>query len=343
MYKLFVSIVILILLSACGNETDRKENSTDKEIKETVILDNSPGRELSYKFFEGRILRYNLKTDLISTQSIEADSSFYTGVKQNAEYVFELKVNRVDENEIAYITIRNNSIKVEGDFNGEKMSYDSRMFYSSRERKLFSDYEALKSKSYNVKVTKFGEVLDISDVGSILNELLEIQEMKNKISKDEKKSLEDQLIMSGIAPLTEQLFRKTTRELLTVGGSWDQKYPSSFAGFEIDNVARYIIRDFKNVGNDIIAEIDGSLSISARGQNDFFEEGIKYHIKNPEVSGYGKINYNITKGCLQDSESLVKMYVEISMEAVDENQRLVKAVKKESIENKSRLKLISIK
>lgn len=345
MIKKYFMLSLLILSSgmmiSCEsesrNETDKPKAVTNQEASKSVT---SISHSIRYKFIPGEIHNYKLTNTLTTIQNIEADTTISAEVKQTADYIFELKVNSVDQYDIADISVKAKQINVTAIVNGERMDYDSKYIYSTRERIFFVDFESIKNKTYRVKATRTGEVIDIYHVDEILNEMLIIKGIKDSVNAEQRKVLKQNLIETGIIPLTEQLFRNVTDGLITVNSSWDQKYPSYFAGFQIENIATFRVDDFPVEQTDTLAKIIASLAVKWEGQNEINERGIKYTFSDPNVGGYGTIYFNLTKGRVQRSETTIRMEMDVKMESFDAAGKLVKASKKDFIENKSKVQLL---
>ncbi len=336
-------IIILIIIFIIGCSSDKPNNEQKNDTGKSEIANEKPvgpTKLLAYGFEQGNSYRYNLITELENSQYIESDTVLSSEMKQTANYTFTLNVDEVTANGISEISVFVETIKAEALVNGEKVNYDSKYLYSTRERIMFADYEALKNNSYSVRVNKHGEILDIYGTDKIVDEILKIQAGDKKLSTEERAAFTQQFINSGLVPLTEQLFRNTSKEKVRINSTWEQRYPSYIANFKIENVATFKVAEFQETEFDSLVKLDASLSVLWDGQNQVAEEGVKYEFSDPSISGSGVIYFNLSKGVVQKSDTEVRMEMEVTMESLDANQNVVKAFKRDFVVNKSKLELI---
>jgi uncharacterized protein YcfL len=342
MKNLFFIIVTISLLVGCSSEKNEtaKKDISNKEKSIVEKNDNKIKKSLKYGFQLGNSYKYKLTTVIENSQHVESDTTLSSDLKQTVEYTFNLNVDKIDQNEIAEISVYSEAIKAEAFVNGETVKYDSKFLYSSREQLIFADYEAMKNRAYSVRVSKHGQIFDIFEVDSIIDEILRIKAGNNKISAEERETFKQQFINTGLAPLTEQLFRSTSKEDVSINSSWEQRYPSYLVNFQIENIATFRVAEFLETDSDSLAKINASLSVNWDGENQITEEGVKYTFSDPNISGSGVIYFNLGKGVVQSSETTVKMEMIMNLESYDANNKLVKAFKRDFMLNQSKLELI---
>ncbi|MBN1301048.1 MAG: hypothetical protein JW995_07505 [Melioribacteraceae bacterium] len=339
MRKFLIILLSIILLFSCSDE--KKETLDNKPVQTVPVeAESGPRKLLEYKFKPGDEFNYRLTTEMNSTQHVEADTAMNTSMNQWTQYEFKLNVEKVAGDGIADIKVRVNAVRAKADANGQKVEYDSKYLYSTRERQLFMDYESIKNKSYSIKVTKHGQLIDITGVKPIINEMLVIQNSKESMSKEQLEAFEQEFILSGIAPLTEQLFRKTSEQVVGINSKWEQRYPSVLAGFQIENIATFRLKEYYKEGNDTLALCDAFLSITWQGENQVNQEGVNYNFSDPDISGSGQFRFNVDKGVVEFSETNVKMEIEMTAEGLDKDNNPIKVYKKDFVNNKSKLELI---
>lgn len=340
----YLSIILLaILVISCSDDKKETKKSVPIENQNSGTTDTKsvePAKLISYKFNKGDVLNYKLTTDITNIQHIEADSTITTEMIQVTDYSIQLDVENVSSNNVADIAVTIYEIKADAKANGQDIKYDSKFLYSSRERQMFMDYEALKNNTYKVRVSQYGDVLDITEVDAIINEMFKIQQLERKPSREQRERFKQEFIVSGIVPLTEQIFRSTSDKPIAVNASWEQRYPSVIGGFQIENIATFRVLEYQPVKTDTLAKINASLSIQWTGQNNVSEEGVTYNFSDPNISGHGMVFFNVTKGYVDNSETTMMMEMDMTMESTDANQKVVKARKRDRIVNKSKLELI---
>ncbi len=329
---------VLLLLSAliifsCSDEKVKDELSKTPDLE--TKADRGPVKLINYSFEKGKTLDYKLKTKVTSSQTIESDTSFSTTSVQDVTYTMGMEILKVDINNIADIAIKVKKIIALAEIDGDKVEYDSKYIYSSRERMLFADYEAIKGKSFKVRVSAIGEVLDIYDVSKIVNELLSIKSQGQKITSDQRKQFEQGFKEQGLAPLVQQLFKTLTHEKVGIESQWSHKYPSMLGSFQIENIATFQVKEFYTENDDSLAKLSAHLAVRWFGDNQVQEQGVNYTFGDPNISGFGTFEFNLTDGWVEESESTVRMEMDMTMDSFDANQKPLRATKKDFIESKN--------
>ena len=327
---------VLILLSAliifsCSEDKNKEGLSKTPEKK----LDKGPVKLINYSFEKGEQIDYKLNTKVTSSQTIESDTSFTSSSTQDVTYTFGLEILKVDDNNIADIEITVNKILASAEIDGDKVEYDSKYIYSSRERMVFADYESIKGKTFSVRITATGEVLEIYDVSEIVDELISIKSKGQKITSVQRKQFEESFKEQGLTPLVQQLFKTLTNEKVGVESQWSHKYPSTLGSFQIENIATFQVKEFYTANNDSLARLNAHLAVRWFGQNQVQEQGVNYTFSDPNISGFGTIDFNLTEGWVDKSESTVRMEMDVTMDSFDANKKPVRAVKKDFIESKN--------
>lgn len=338
--KNIIFVILIVFLFGCSSDKKENKNKSPKDSYKANEVVKGELKSLAYNFTKGQTFKYKLNTIINNHQSIESDTLIKASMIQNANYVFNFKVLDVDKEKIATITVTPVSIHVKSNINGQSVIYDSRMLYSTREKAMFADYEALKNRSYKVKVSNFGEVLDIFDVDKILNQIWTLQGIKDSLNKDQKEMFKRNFVLTGLAPITEQLFRTVTREKVGINSHWEQRYPSNLGALNITNTASFKIVNFYKEEDDSLAKIEAKLSVSWTGKNSATEQGVTYTFSNPDISGNGEIFYNLTKRLVQRSLTKVHSETSVTMTRLEASQKQIKAVKKERIETVNKLELL---
>lgn len=338
--KNIIYILLVVFLVACSSDKKEDKKNDSKETTKVNEVVKGEMKSLAYNFTKGQTFKYKLNTILNNYQSIQTDTLIKANMTQNANYVFNFKVLDIDKQKIATISVTPVSIYVQSNINGQNVIYDSRMMYSSREKAMFADYEALKNRAYKVKVSNYGEVLDIFDVDKIINQIWSLQGIKDSLTNDQKNMFKRNFVLSGLAPITEQLFRTVTQEKVGINSHWEQKYPSNLGALNITNTATFKVVNFFKEKEDSLAKIQADLSISWTGKNSVTEQGVTYNFANPNISGSGEIYYNFSKRLIQHSQTKISSETEVTMTGLDASKKQIKAVKKEKIETVNKLELL---
>ncbi len=340
--KYLIAVLMLLVIISCSSDKKKTETVKKKQPDNSLTTSETtgPAKLIKYKFQPGDVINYKLTTDIDNIQNIEADSVISSELNQKTEYKIQLDIDNVSPEGIADVTVTIFGITAKANANGQNVEYDSKFIYSSRERMMFSDYESLKNRSYKVRVTQYGEILDITDVDAIIDEMISIQSPEKKPTAEQREQLKQQFIQSGIVPMTEQIFRTTSDKVMRINSSWEQRYPSVIGNFNIENIASFNVLEYQPVKEDTLAKINASLSIQWTGEKNISDQGVTYNFSDPNISGHGTIFFNVTKGFVDHSETVVMMEMEMRMESSDSKQQPVNATKRDRIVNRSKLEIL---
>lgn len=342
--KFILPFLIALLLFSCTKEEKSKETSSklNTELSSDLVATPKADRfHLRYKFKKNESFKYKITTLSKTNQQVEADSIISTVTEQTITYIVNLKVKDIDSKGNYIISWKINSIKSDGSINGEKISYDSKYIFSTQERMMFAQFEAIKGKTFTVRISKIGEILDIYNLNSIIDELIDIQKSKDKATKEIRAQLAKQFREAALLPLTEQIFRQFPEEPIGINSYWDKRFNTKFAMFDIENIASFEIKDVKNLETDSVVTISAGLSINWLGNHEATDQGIKYYFYDPVVSGSGLITFNKSKGLITHSETSTIMQQIMEMEGLDASQQLVKGKRTDNSSNKNTIKLLN--
>jgi hypothetical protein len=333
MRKSVLLLVSVLIFISCSDEKNQGELPETPDKKS----DRGPVKLINYSFEKGGKIDYKLNTKITSSQTIESDTAFTSSSTQDVTYTLDLEVLKVDDNNIADIAIRIKKIIATAEIDGDKVEYDSKYIYSSRERMIFADYESIKGKTFKVRISAIGEVLEIYDVSRIVDELISIKSKGQKITSEQRRKFQQSFKEQGLAPLVQQLFKTLTNEKVGVESQWSYKYPSMLGSFQIENIATFQVKEFYTENNDSLAKLNAHLAVKWYGQNQIQEQGVNYTFSDPNITGFGTIDFNMTEGWVEEAESTVRMEMNVTMDSFDTDQKQVRVVKKDIIESKNKL------
>ena len=264
-----------------------------------------------------------------------------TRANQKVEYNVKLDVENVDSSPKAKINVLVESIIVTGKINGQEIFYDSKYIFSSQERVMFSQYEAIKRKRFTIDITSNGEILKIYNTDSIIKEILSIQQQTGALSTQQRNELKNSFSNSALRPLTEQIFRKFPTEKVSINYTWSESYYSQFALFQIENIATFQLTDIKTTNNDSTVIFNAGLSINFVGEHTSSEQGMNFYFYDPVVSGSGTIKFDKSKGLIFYSKTSTSMEMETDIDGVDQNQTPFKAKRIDITSNTNIVELVN--
>lgn len=344
---------ILVLLAftfffiGCKKEEEKSLISKDMystdttEIKTVQLKDQNEVFQLDYNFEKGKEYGYRLTNIAENTQTIKAnDTTLSHRVKQILTYLISFKILDVDVDNIYEVAFNITSVKLEADANGEKFYYESSTSQDSLDKVKYSEYVAVRNNPFNVRVNKFGEIVEIYKADRIVNEFVKLKGVADSISAAEKDMLKKDMIERALRPIVIQVFRQFTDKELSKDSGWtNPQEPSKLMIFQVQNTNRYKINGLEMFNDDKVANINAALETVISGNNKFVDRGATYVFSKPVTNAEGKIYFNLTKGCIQKSKTQSKIHISYSME-VPTPKGLEKGTKSETVLNTNILELL---
>jgi len=348
MKYIFAFLFLSLLLISCGKEeekpavTDKNQYTFDTSDIKTSPVDNPNQTFLvRYKFEKGKDYKYRLTTITNNVQSVESkDTTVEQTVLQNIIYLMTIKGIEVDSDSTMELSITISSVKLDADASGEKFSYQSGVTKDSAELVRYSEYEAFAGNPFSLRISKYGEIIEIFRVDKILNKFLELRKLSDSLSASEKDLMKRDITEGAIKPLLQQIVRKFPENRIAKDSSWSLQQPASqFAVFQLQNTNIYEVSSLEQLDGDEIAVIEGSLKTNITGDPKFNERGIQYDFQKPKTSASGKIFFNISEGLIQKSKTATHVEMSFTLEG-STPQGIHKELRKSRIENINVLELL---
>lgn len=342
--KVILLFLLLVLFTSCAQKENKSSSDIDTVNKINNSLITTPKADslnLKYRFKKSDKLKYRITTISESSQQIDADTIISTVTHQNVQYLVDLFVKEIDNDHNIIIDFTIKSINSKGTINGENILYDSKYIFSTQERMMFAQYEAVKNKTFSLKISESGEILDIFNIEDIVEELLSIQQQNEQITLEQKETLIQNFKDAAIRPLSQQLFRQFPTKQIAVNSNWQDKYYTKFAMFDIENIASYEVKNVNTDDNDTLVTISAGLSINWMGNHEATDQGVKYYFYDPVVSGSGLITFNKSKGLITLSETSSNFEFIMDMEGYDSAQKLIKGKRTDLTVNKNIIELLN--
>ena len=341
--KILIFILTLVLVS-CSNKEDNKENissESNKELAEEPLKDEVVGPKilLNYKFKKGDKFSYNLTTTSNNSESITADTSFTNIITQIVNYTFNFTVKNVSEINEAEMSVVISKISAESNFNGQKINYDSKYIYSTRERIQFVDYEAVKKVPFRIYVNNIGQVTKVDQIDKIMYNIFSIQQVPDTVSAATKEKMKANIANGTLMPLTQQMFKVISQDEVGVNSTWQMKYNTPLAVFNIENTAKFTITNI-SFDKDTIATISSTLLATITGNNTATENNVTYTFSTPKIDGSGTVKFNESKGLVEFSESTTNLEMGMMIEGYDNKNQKKQNSKKDNTMNKNTVKLL---
>jgi len=347
---LTITLMSLLLFFSCQKEKSNEEQKVPEEMASTfdstslatTSIDASEDQSFyfSYKFVPGESFAYRLTNISKRDQSITTDSTMSDKLSQTIIFIMNFKTLSLDADSVAELQCTFNSVNLKANANGTEVTYQSGAKMDSTERIKFSEYESFVNNSFNLRVGKHGEILDIYKIDKLVNKLLSIRGLLDSLTAQEKIIAQQDLTNRSIKPLLAQIFREVPEHKMAKDSTWTFKRESMpIVVFQVDYENLYKVEKLEMLGDEKLAVIDGIVKTKVSGKQTYSERGINYQFEKPVASAGGKIYFNLDKGLIQKSRSETSLKNSYKME-MPTPEGVKKASSKEITTNVNVLELL---
>ncbi len=338
MKQLILILLTGLLFFGCGENTKEQKPEEQKDqftfdttdIKASPVDNPDQSFYLRYKLEKGKTYSFRLTAISKDQQTISTKDTLITQeMNQTMVYNMRFTPTEVDADSTIEMEAVITSVKVDGTFGNEPVSYQSGATKDSADIVKFAQYESLIKNSFDVRVSKLGELLDIYRADKIVNRLLDIKGYTDSLKTEEKTTLKNDITEGLLKPMLSQVFRKMPVHKMSIDSTWKvDQAPTQLMVFKAQNISTFKITGMENLNGDLIADIEAGLKTKFTGQNKMTDRGIKYEFEQPEATGGGKVYFNVSKGLVQKTKLNTSVTLSYNMESQGQ-----KGTKKELISN----------
>ncbi|MDP3829655.1 MAG: DUF6263 family protein [Ignavibacteriaceae bacterium] len=350
MKKLSIIFLFTILIfMGCGDNKETQNNTPEQdvttfdstEIKTSSVDASTVGLvKLNYQLKKGNTYNFRLTSIADDNQKITADTVMEQKVVQTITYLINSKVNEVEADGVMEVEFNFKSVKLTADANGKKYSYKSGTVLDSTDKDRYLEYEALVNNPFTVRLDSNGDILDVFRADKIVNKLLELRNMKDSVSAEDKKLLQQDMVEGALKPMVAQVFRKFPSTEVGKDSTWKNVLPeANLQLFTLQTIQNFKLGSFENFNGDnlavITADVTANYKISPQAKQN------KVDVKNPEYRADGKIYFNLNKGLIQKSITTTSMKIQFSVNMPTPQQTMQKVTRTQTTINKNILELLN--
>ncbi len=356
MKKTILIFTLMLLMTTCSTD-DKKQGeqiavsdsssskkseiaSNTEDVIDEPALQKDEMVEVKYKFKKGDKYQYRMTSYSSQDQSVVTDTTMSSSANQTVKYSFNLNVVEVQPDGKATISLKVNSIEVEGNYNGTNVYYNSLNDMTDEEKFEFADYEIISNSQFKVGVEPSGKVADIFDVDNILTKMMFIKKVEKQLSENEKNQAKRDLSESALRPLTQQLFRLMPADKVQQYDEWSHNYSSQLAVFNIVNTTLYSLDNFYSKNNFLKANISAKRNVKVEGDKSFTEQGVDYAFDEPNITGKGQVVFNVDKGIMERSETTTTVKMTMTIKAKDASNVMQTAKRSDNSVNTNIVELL---
>lgn len=345
--KLLVLFILTLLTFGCGEKEEApglpdeqayQYDSTDLKLEK--IDEEETSFQLKYKFNKGDKFSYRFTSISSNEQSLEMDTLISGLVRQTITYMFDLNITEVDNNGVADITVNIKSIKLDADINGEKVSFNTSTPPDSIQKLEFTENYSLTGNPFEIRVDSKGEIIEFSKVDRVVNTFLDLRELQDSATVEDKNMLKNNFIQGMIKPLALQLFRILPAQPVAKDSSWSIiQQPMSVMVYQLQNENVFTVSAFEKLGKDRIAVVDATINSKITGDDKITEGGVTYNFTKPQTKAEGKIYFNVDRGVIIKSRTKTEVTTNVSMEGMTQ-QGMQKTKRKDKNINTNLVELL---
>lgn len=344
---LMFPVLIFFIAIGCGDKKDEPIESAENafqfdstDLKLEKAEDDNGLYTLEYKFKKGDRFKYRFSSVSVNQQDISTDTSFTMNLNQTISYIIDMNINEVDNDGVAYIEFNVKSIKIEADYNGEKFDVITTNAPDSVQKMQFAEHYALTENPFTVRVDKKGDLIEFSRIDKIVNKFLQLRELTDSVTTDDKSMLRNSFTQTAVRPLMLQIFRSLPETQIAKDSSWSKhQQPLSIMVYQVNYENVYKVSGLEKLNNEKIMVIDADVISSVSGDDNASEGGLTYKFTKPTTKADGKIYFNIDKGLIHKSRTTTTVQFSMDMEAMSP-QGMQKGTRKDKNINTNILELL---
>lgn len=326
-----LSFLIFISFYSCDKIKEQIEKKEDVSglRNEDLITKDDKGEKINLKFKPevGDIFKYKLKINQNTTDKSSLNKNKEIKSTQTMELYYTNEVTEINESGIITFKVRYDSVKMDMSATSPdssiSMSYNSNKKDEKAKNKDFMLFDALVGKEFKARVTSSGEVTTLYDLEKVFEYIYKEygDTLKSGDKEIVRKSIEDEL-----KELIQTQFQILPEKEVYVDSSWSYNQEAALGSFPAENVLTYKIESLNRSDKGIIINLDASLVFKVI-ENSIKDKqtGLSYKLENVKGEGSGKIELNLSKGCISKKDTKKYLFAVISASAKGQSARVVKS------------------
>ena len=351
LFTILIAIIAAVFLN-CSSETEENKKLDEAKVElnntDSTDLQNNMNNEdlrevsfhLAYKFKKGESFNYRLTTLSSTERDIVSDSVIIDRFEQKITRIINFEILSINKDSIAEIRCNISKVSVDVNLNNQKTFYQSGMTTDPSQLKKFIEHEGLLNNPFQIRITKYGEILEVYKVGDITNRYLELSGLKDSIRAEDKPLMVSEIKNQLLKPLVAQVLREFPVQELQIESTWEKTMePASIMVFKIHYTDHFTVNKLEIADNDKLAVIIGKATALIEGEKEHTNNGVKYEFSDPLTDSNGKIFFNIDKGLVQKSNTTTNLKLSYRME-VPSPEGIKMGKSSESITNTNTLELL---
>lgn len=318
----FIIFISFALFGGCGEKKDGKTDGSkmDSVASSLIKKDSLTGKDkvmLRYVVKPGEKFNYRINVKTSRTAKGTATKDQEQKEENEMNYFYSKEVKDIDASGYVTFTTTVDSINITSSFGTEKRVYNSNVNDSNLHSRDFFEYTALIKSPFYMRVSPTGEITDMFGLEKIYDNIF--KELGDTLSEQEKSRIKDSFGKDAITEIMQQEYQIFPGTEVITDSSWVKSFTTMAIVFEVLNNAKYTFKGLENKDGKVLANIEAMLNVEFKNK-EAKEGGIKATLEDSETSGSGKIQVNLSRGCVQHKETstLLKMNMKLSAQGQSE-------------------------
>ncbi|MDP4115676.1 MAG: DUF6263 family protein [Bacteroidota bacterium] len=336
-------LVSVLLFVGCGKKGENAPVSKDEikvdstELKLSASSNPNQSVNLTYKLEKDKTYRYRLV--MLTDQEMSQTGTVNRSDKGVQTLIYIMNLTPVNVDNDGTMDIRFNIVKVKMDVNatGKKITYESGVTKDTAGQ--FFDQEAMVNNPFEARISKSGEIVEVSKTDKIVAKLIELA--KGKIDVNQKEQLKGQIVDGQLKPLIGQIFRELPLNSVNKNYTWTKdQAPSQMPPFTVKSKNVYKIQDLGELSGDKVITLNIGLETIFEGKKEISQNGANYKFNDPKLITEGKVYFNVDKGYPQQVKTHFILEQSFSATGKDQKGQMQKGDQSQRIDRKTIVDLL---
>lgn len=334
-----ISVVFLFFIGCDQKREEPEQNNTPNQSSSLTPQElTEQGVFLSYNLEKGDDFTYKFTSISEDKQVIKADTQMVQEIKETRTYLVNFKVQDREDSGVIEMQVLISSITLDALGNDQKISYQSGMPMDSIDQQRFGEYEVMVNTPFAIRVTPYGEVLEIFRADRITRKMIKQSGLQDSLTVQERQMYYLDVVENVLRPIVTQIFKNLPKTVVSVDSGWAVKQPpANMQLFSMVNTHTFKLKEFKAVNGENLAVIEAGLIHNSQVNK---EEAKKNNltVQPPSFEGSGTLEFNLSRGLYQNTKTNTEFTLEFSS-TMQGPRGYVKVVKTQITKNTNMLEL----
>jgi hypothetical protein len=310
----------------CGDKKDVTTRQSNVPNANLVKKDSVTGKDkIQLKYVVNKGDKFRFKVSMSSSSSDKNTLGDNKEITQSEEqnYFYSKEVTEIDNNGIITFKVTCDSITIDGKYDTITVKYSSNLYDSVRSQPNFFHYNSMAGESFFMRVSSIGEVTEVYGMEKIYDNLFKA--FGDTLTEDEKAYIKQTQGLESIKDVLQQEYQVFPKNEVFVDSSWTRQYNAQLFVFGTLNTNKYILKNLEEKNEHMYVIVDATQVVEFQNK-EAKDKGITYKLTNSETSGTGRIQVNLSRGCVVTKETSQTLKLEVSASAQGQSAKMMQTV-----------------